>query len=299
MSGAPPRGGHLGETQLSSLILESLTKVDVPWAGSSGGEAAALNHLRTNFITGATYTDTAVHYNLGRQTASFPRQTADAPAENAPGGAAPAGVKQGDPPTRRHQVDRDTIGDGYGEEDTACGGHPAVDALDLDPAGAGIQAHDLDAMHLIAESDSRKSAQGTSEGEPAAHYVTDRRLAPEAEIEASARIAAAASDAGDDSVSFFPMRNFEAWNLSGDDLFPDLDVTDFCAAPLPRWPAVQPATRPPFRSPHPEPEGARRSARIHARSVPRYEWCWVLRRRERPGAWPSRRGCRAIRRCRP
>src|SRR5688572_2293841 len=163
-----------------------------------------------------------MHYNVRCQTAGFPEQTADAPAENAPRSAPPACVKQGDPPTRCDQVHRDTIGDRYGEEDAPGGGNPAVDAHDLDPAGAGVQAHDLHAMDLIAKGDSLKSAYRSTEGEPAAHHVDNRLLAPEAEIEASARIDAATRDSGDHAVPLQPVRDFEPWDISREGGFANL-----------------------------------------------------------------------------
>ena len=75
-----------------------------------------------------------MHYNIGRRAPGLPGKRLDAPLQNAAGGAAPAGVEQGDPPARHDQVDRDAVGDGDGEEDAGRGGDPAVDPFDLDPA---------------------------------------------------------------------------------------------------------------------------------------------------------------------
>jgi hypothetical protein len=223
MGRAPARGGKPRKAQLAGLPYQQIAQVNVPGTGADGFGATARDNFRANFITGAAYANTAVHYKVRGQAAGFPAQAADALAKNACRSAAPAGVKQGDPPTRGDQVDRDTIGDRYGKEDAPGGSNPAVDTLDLDPAGAGIQAHDLHAMDLIAKSDSLKSADGATEGEPAAHHIADRLLAPETEIEASARIGATTSDPGDYAVPFLPIRDLEARDISRDRRFPDLD----------------------------------------------------------------------------
>ena len=69
MCRAPRRGGHLGETQLAGLVLKSLAEIDVPGPCPHCLAAAALHHLRTNFIAGAAYPHPAVHYNISRLTA--------------------------------------------------------------------------------------------------------------------------------------------------------------------------------------------------------------------------------------
>ena len=68
------------------------------------------------------------------------------------------------------------------------GGHPAVDALDLGPAAAGADGHDLGAMDLIAQGERLGPRQRLPEGAPAAHDLADRRVGPEAEIEPAAGV---------------------------------------------------------------------------------------------------------------
>jgi hypothetical protein len=62
-------------------------------------------------------------------------------------------MEQAETAAGNYQVNRDAVGDGYRKEDTAGLGDPAVDPLDLDPPSAGVETHDLDAVHLIAQSD--------------------------------------------------------------------------------------------------------------------------------------------------
>ena len=63
VSGAPPGGRHPRETEIPRLFNESLSKVNVPRAWAISLTTAALDNLRTYFITLAAYTDTTVHYD--------------------------------------------------------------------------------------------------------------------------------------------------------------------------------------------------------------------------------------------
>ena len=58
-------------------------------------------------------------------------------AQNPAGRPPPAGVQQRHAPPRDHEIDRNAVGDGDGEQHAGRGGDPAVDALDLNPASPG------------------------------------------------------------------------------------------------------------------------------------------------------------------
>jgi hypothetical protein len=88
-------------------------------------------------------------------------------------------VEQGDRSSGRDQIHRDAVGDCDGEQDVGCGRDPAVDPLVLNPAGAALDGHHLSAMDLIAEDHRAEFCHPTAEGEPAAHHLADRLVAPE------------------------------------------------------------------------------------------------------------------------
>jgi len=64
----------------------------------------------------------------------------------------------------------------------------AVDSLDLDPASAGLEAHDFHPVHLIAESDCMELRELPTKREPTRHHVSYWLTTPESKVEASPRI---------------------------------------------------------------------------------------------------------------
>jgi hypothetical protein len=192
-------------------------------------------------------------------------------------------MKQSDPFARSYQVNRDTVCDSDGEKDAGGRRGPAVDSLDLDPASAGLEGHDLDAVNLIAKRDRLELRQLATKREPARHHVSHWLSTPEAQIEASPRIRAPARDAGHYSVLFSPAWNLEARYRSVNRHLPQLSRFCFPAYTLSRLPA---STHPPARSRPPGHGDARRCVRIRARSARRCGWCWDHRRRARRAPWP-------------
>jgi hypothetical protein len=91
-----------------------------------------------------------MHYNLGFQASSLGFQALYSAGENPAGGAAPTRMQEGHAASWGHEIDRHTVGDRHREQDSGCGGNPAVDSIDLDPAAARIEAHELDPVHLVA-----------------------------------------------------------------------------------------------------------------------------------------------------
>jgi hypothetical protein len=119
-----------------------------------------------------------MHYDIGWLGAGFRLQTLDATGKDPSGGAAPARVQQGNPLLRGYQVHRHTVGNRHGEQDSGCRRDPAINPLDLNQAAAGIEAHELDTMYLVAEGESVELRQLTSKGEPPGHHVADWFPAP-------------------------------------------------------------------------------------------------------------------------
>lgn len=223
MGRAPGGSGDLSEAELARLPRQLLPQIEVPGPLPLDRRAAALHDLRTYFITVAAYADAAVHYNIRSATPRLGPQALDAASENPSRGAAPSRMKECHGFSRCHQVYRDTIGNGYGEQNSRPGGNPAIHAIHLDPAAAGIEGHDLDTVHLLAQRGHAKVAQLPAERAPAGHHLTNRRVTPEAEIKPAARSGPAARDAGDDSVLFAPTRNLEPRDISWNGGFSDLE----------------------------------------------------------------------------
>ena len=221
---------------------------------------------------------------------------------------------------RDHQINRNAIRDRYCQQCARRGGDPTVDTIDVDPAPAAVERHHLDPMHLIGQRDCRELQHLPSEGKPATHHLAHRLLAPETKIKARTKLRPSARNAGYNSETLTPCRNFEPGDSARHGYFVDcprgIDVTRGerrmrCAArstPLTCCPlarllgagsAVPPTTHPPARSRPPVPAVVRRSVRNRARFDRRYEWCWDPPPPVRRGAWPCRPGYPGTRRCHP
>lgn len=216
MGRAPGGSGDLGQAELARVNPQLVPQIQVPWPLPLSRRSAAQHHLRTYFITITTYSDAAMHYNIRTATAGFGLEALDGAAENPSRRAPPARMNECDGLARCHQVYRYTISNGHGEQNARRGGDPTIHAIDVDPTAAGIEAHDLDTVHLQAEGARAKVAQLPAECEPAAHDFAYRLRTPEAEIEPAARLGSPAGDPGDDAVPFTPRGDLEsgngAWN---------------------------------------------------------------------------------------
>jgi hypothetical protein len=95
-------------------------------------------------------------------------------------------VQQSDPLSGGYQVHWNAVGDRNCKEDPPRGRGPAVDSLDLNPAAAGVDAHDFHAVHLVAEDNGMELRHLAAKREPAGHDVSNRLPAPEAKIETTA-----------------------------------------------------------------------------------------------------------------
>jgi hypothetical protein len=149
VGGTPPGPGDPIETKPLRLVTQPFMQVEVPGPFPFSRCSAALHHLRTYFITGAADTYPTVHYNITWGTSRAVSQLFHSPAQNPAGGAPPSGMEQSHRPPWHNEIDRDAIGDSHRQEDPRRGRDPPVDSLDLDPALADIQAHHLDAVHLV------------------------------------------------------------------------------------------------------------------------------------------------------
>ena len=215
MGRTPPGGGDLIEAKPLCLVTQPLTQVEMPGALPFGRHPAALHDLRTYFIALTTNTYPTVHYNIRPRTPSETTELLHSPAEDPASGAAPPGVEQSHPSSWNNEIDRDAIGDRYGQEDPWRGSDPAVYPLDLDPPASGIQTHHLDPVHLVAQRNGREFGQRVAERAPATHHIPNRCGAPEAEIEPTTGLGAASGDAGNDTVTFAPTRDLEPGDGSG------------------------------------------------------------------------------------
>jgi hypothetical protein len=131
-------------------------------------------------------------------------------------------MEQGNTASGNQQIHRNTVGDGDREQHAGRRCDPAVDTIDVDPPPTLLQNHELDAVNLIAESDSLEFRHFSPEGEPAAHHFAHRLVTPEAQVKPAIRLGAATSDARDDSVTFKPTGNFESGYGSRDGCFSEL-----------------------------------------------------------------------------
>jgi len=212
----PAGGGDLTEAQPLGLVAQLLTQVEVPGSFPFGRRSAALHDLTTYFIAWTANSYPAVHYNLTHRTSSATAQLLHSPPQDAAGGAPPAGVEQSHPSPWHHEVDRDAVGDSYGQEDPGRSSDPPIYPFDLDPPAPRIQAHHFDAMYLVAQRNGLELRQLTAERLPAAHHLANWCVTPEAEIEPATGLGAAAGDTGNDSVAFAPGWNLEPGNGSWD-----------------------------------------------------------------------------------
>jgi hypothetical protein len=103
------------------------------------------------------------------------------------------------------EVNGNTVRHRDGEQDPGCGGDPPIYSVQVDPALAGIELPKLSPVDLIPECDRLKGTQCAPKREPSTHHLAHRGIAPQAEIEAAARLATSAGDAGDDSMRLAPI----------------------------------------------------------------------------------------------
>jgi hypothetical protein len=222
MGRAPTGSRHLDEPKLVGLTDQLIPQIQLPGSLPLCRRTAALHDLRTYFIAITTYPYTTVHYNVTYLAPRLGLEALDPSAQYPSRGAPPAGVEQGNSPSRSHQIHRDAVGNGYGKQNAGACGNPPIDPLDMDPAVAGIEAHDLDAMHLVSHHSGGEFRQLAAECAPAAHHLTNRCIAPEAEIESTTGLATSPGDTGNDPVTFPPIWNFKSGHLADNKTFTDL-----------------------------------------------------------------------------
>ena len=131
-------------------------------------------------------------------------------------GSPPSRVQECDRPFHGIQeVDRNTVGYGYGEENALCCRRVTVQPLELDPSLCRAVELDCGLVHLVTQ-DCRVEARIRSpEGPPPAHHVVHRRLGPESQVESPALCFASASDPRYHAVAFAPAGDFEAGDRTG------------------------------------------------------------------------------------
>jgi hypothetical protein len=176
------------------LLQEMIPDVEVPGTLAIGRDPEARKHLRTHFIAASADPYATMHYNIGCRRPGSGGQVVDPPLQDPSGGSPPPGVQERDATAGNHQVDGNTIGHCDGEEYTGRGRGPAVDSVAVYPPASSIQAAHLDTVDLIAEGKRLELLHRSPEGEPAAHDLADRLVAPETQVEATT------CDPGDHSV---------------------------------------------------------------------------------------------------
>lgn len=202
----------MADPDLPTLANQLISQVEVPGAVAVQWETAGLNNLRPYFIAGTANPNATVHYELGLWRVSRPAKPLDPSSQNASRGAAPPGVQQRDPPAWGNQVHRNTIRDCDSEKNSGRSSDPTVDALNLDPAGTGINLHQLHTMYLVPQNHGGELRECSAEGNPPVHHLAYRCPAPETEVEVAAGLLTSSRDAGHDAKPRSPAGYLEPGN---------------------------------------------------------------------------------------
>jgi len=277
--GTSARCGNLPKPQMISLGGENRPDIDMPGTIPIGREPTPVHDFTSNFITATANANATMHYNVRRQTPCAATEEPDAPFQNPSSGTPPAGMEKSNAPsTWVHQVDRDAVGHGDGEQDAAGGGDMPVHAFQLDPPGPGIGPDDLDPVGLVAEYGGPEALPRPPELPPPTHDLADRLPGPQPEIEFGPR-RSPTGDPGHHTVASPPARDLEPGKGSFVKGLVEWRCHDLSRA---------------ARSGRRARAAARQSARSLSRSGRCCEWCSHPRRREPRAASPSRHGYRGI-----
>src|SRR6266699_2702808 len=200
---APRRDRDLPDPQGLRLLCQDRAEVELYRAAQSKPHG----DFRTNFITLATNSDAAMHYNIARLGKAAPLEELHTLLEDAVGGPAPSRVDQRDRTLLRHrEVHRNTVGDGDGEQYAALGGRVSIDAVeDEPPVGQGLVPTHVGTVHLMRQYHQWKArAERGAERAPPPDHLADRLVAPQPQAERPGR------DSGHDPVPLGPLRQLEA-----------------------------------------------------------------------------------------
>jgi hypothetical protein len=129
-----------------------------------------------------------MHYQAARISARSCGQSLDAATQYAAGRPSPSGMQQRDASAGCDQINRYAVGNGDTKENAGCGSDPAVHAIDVHPTASRLQVHQLDTVHLVPQGNRLEVVHATPEGQPAAHDLPNRLVAPETQIEAAPRL---------------------------------------------------------------------------------------------------------------
>jgi len=147
-----------------------------------------------------------MHYNVADFRGAAPPEEIDAAAQNPTCGSSPAGVEQRDRTLLSiSEVDRNTVGDGDGEQKAVVAGGVTIDAVEEEPSvRQRFVPLDFDPVHLMREHDRRKpGAERGAECPPPPDHLADGLIAPQAETQRAGR------DPGHDPVPLGPFRQLE------------------------------------------------------------------------------------------
>jgi hypothetical protein len=119
-----------------------------------------------------------MHYEIGRGHATALEEI-DAPGQDPTHSPTPPGVEQGDDPlARRHQIDRDAVGDRDQEHQPECGSRMAVQPVQQTPPLAPLVPSDFGAMYLMPEDPGVEARFAGAKLPPAPQHFPDRGRRP-------------------------------------------------------------------------------------------------------------------------
>src|SRR5258705_1871176 len=196
------RNRDLLDAQLARLLRQDRPQVQQ----HRSAQSKTYRDLRTDFITLATNTDAAMHYDIASLCEAAPLQQLDALRQDAVGCPTPARVDERDGALLWDgEVHRDTVGDGHREQHAALSRRVSIDAVEDEPAvRQRVVPVPVDAVPLMRQHRRGKGrAERGPERAPAADDLSDRFVAPEPKAQRTRR------DPGDDPIALGPLRQLE------------------------------------------------------------------------------------------
>src|SRR5882762_8806693 len=202
LGAAPRRDRDLLDSQSPRLLHQGRSQVEQ----HRSAQSKTYRDLRTDFITLATNTYAAMHYDIASLCEAAPPQQLDALLQDAVGRPTPARVDERDGALLWDgEVHRDTVGDGHREQNAALCRSMTIDAVEDEPAARQrvVPVH-VGAVHLMRQHRRGKPlAVRGPERAPAADDLADRFVTPEPKAERTRR------DPGDDPIALGPLRQLE------------------------------------------------------------------------------------------
>jgi len=210
------RGGVVGSAEIThadsaytepvGLIREGASEIQRSRAGGTRAHDC-LRDLRSDFITGAANSDTAMHYDCLWGLLRPPCQGANPRLEDTACRSTPSGMQDPDGSgVRLQQVDRDAVGNGDGEEHVRLGCDVTVQSLQHRETRGGVDVDsDLAAVGLPAHDDAVEASQFRRQRFP--EHLIGARVGQSEVQDAVTRC-----HAGHDAVPLTPFEDLEPRN---------------------------------------------------------------------------------------